>query len=149
MFYDFIRCRHKLGQQRGLSALNTCLHEQNNPSSHVGRQIHVRDEEKRRLEAQVLQDRADFTSQAKLLSQHFTQSHHRNTALQVSHEALQVKGRDSHGWVLWLSAAHDGWVQWYEVRHIILGSKEVCSTSGHIATMPSLLYHWHVHPVVP
>ena len=53
-------------------------------------QLQARDEEKCRLEAQVLHDRADFTSQAKLLSQHFTQSHHRNTALQVSHEALQV-----------------------------------------------------------
>ena len=44
------------------------------------------------LTTQVLQDRADFTSQAKLLSQHFTLSHHRNTALQVAHEALQVEG---------------------------------------------------------
>ena len=45
------------------------------------------------LPTQVLQDRADFTSQAKLLSQHFTLSHHRNTALQVAHEALQVRLR--------------------------------------------------------
>ena len=54
------------------------------------RHLQLREDEKRRLESQVLQDRADFTSQAKLLSQHFTLSHHRNTALQVANEALQV-----------------------------------------------------------
>ncbi|GAX81524.1 hypothetical protein CEUSTIGMA_g8952.t1 [Chlamydomonas eustigma] len=46
-------------------------------------------EEKGRLQAQILQDRADFTTQAKLLSQHFTLSHHRSTALQEANEALQ------------------------------------------------------------
>jgi hypothetical protein len=47
-------------------------------------------EEKGRLQAQILQDRADFTAQAKLLSQHFTLSHHRSIALQEANEALQV-----------------------------------------------------------
>jgi hypothetical protein len=60
-------------------------------SPHIS-QLQLREEEKHRLEAQVLQDRADFTSQAKLLSQHFTHSHHRNTALQVANESLQVGG---------------------------------------------------------
>ena len=60
-------------------------------------QLEVREEEKARLEAQVIQDRADFTAQAKLLSQHFTTSHHRNTALHVANEALQAELRDLKG----------------------------------------------------
>ena len=39
---------------------------------------------------QLRKDRAEFTSQAKLLSHHFTAAQTKTTALQVAHEALQV-----------------------------------------------------------
>lgn len=50
--------------------------------------------ERGQLRGQLQQDRAEFTQQAKLLSNHFTVSQHRSTALQVAHEAVQVKLRD-------------------------------------------------------
>ncbi len=65
------------------------------------RKLRVLEEEKQRLESQILQDRADFIAQAKQLSQHFTLSHHRNTALQVSHESQQVlhSGLMNNSWI--------------------------------------------------
>jgi hypothetical protein len=55
---------------------------------------HQREDEKRRLEAQILQDRVDFTAQAKLLSQHFSKAHQNTTALQVAHDAQQGELRE-------------------------------------------------------
>jgi len=56
----------------------------------VCRHVQDLDHEKHELSRQLHQDRAEFATQAKLLSGHFHVSQHRSTALQVAHEALQV-----------------------------------------------------------
>ena len=53
-------------------------------------QLATKEEEARQLEAQLKKDRADFTAQAKQLSQHFQVAQHKSVALQTAHESLQV-----------------------------------------------------------
>jgi hypothetical protein len=55
------------------------------------RQISTKEEERAVLEAQLRRDRGEFASQAKLLSQHFAAAQNKTAALQVAHEALQVR----------------------------------------------------------
>lgn len=55
------------------------------------RQLANKEEERAALEGQLRRDRTEFASQAKLLSQHFAAAQNKTAALQVAHEALQVR----------------------------------------------------------
>ncbi|KAG1676515.1 hypothetical protein FOA52_000058 [Chlamydomonas sp. UWO 241] len=54
-------------------------------------------DDRARLEAQVWSDRANFTAQAKLLSQHFSAAHTRTAALQAASQSQQAELHAVHG----------------------------------------------------